>query len=235
MTQLKKADLIKILVEEYGYEKEDLKFDSQGKPYTNAKLQMLINAEKEDAEELEMNAHRVVEKDGTGLKDDDKVRVMSGSMGTVIYRSDTSRRVWKFTSFGQIETIPYGELVTIRNRFPRYYQEGWFIVLDKKVQDEFGLTQMYQNILTPENIDKVFQTTDIHKLDEFITYLPEGMKNAFINKAMELYNSNQLYDMRIINLIQDKFKFSLEDNAPLEDIAVKGNANERNIIIVDKV
>jgi len=230
---LKKPDLINILVENYGYEKEDLKFDSKGNPYTNAKLQALINAEKDDAEEMETNSNRVLAKEGNLLKDEDKVRVMSGSMGTVIYRSDVSRRIWKFTSFGQMESMPYGELVTIKNRFPRYFQEGWFVILDKQIQDEFGLTKMYENILTPDNIDDVF-LMPIEELTVLVNNLPEGMKSAFINKAQELYDKKNLNSMKVIDLIESKFGFSLRDNAPINDLALKGDLGRDNIIYVDK-
>ena len=59
---IKKTELIKTLVEEYGYEKEDLKFDADGKPYTNAKLQAMIHAEIADALALAEAENRVVVK-----------------------------------------------------------------------------------------------------------------------------------------------------------------------------
>lgn len=212
----KKDDLTKILIDKYGYEKEDLKFNAEGKPYTNAKLQILINEEEEDSKELETNKNRVVAKKDT-LKDEDKIKVMSGSMGTVIYRSDISRRIWKFTSFGQVESIPYGELVTIRNRFNGYFKNGWLIILDAEVQKEFGLTEMYQNILTPDNLNGVFQKS-IDEIEVIVDNLPDGMKNTFVNKAQELYASEKLDSVKVIKLIEEKFGFSLKDNAPLSDI-----------------
>lgn len=213
--KLTKKELIQILVDDYGYEREDLK-DTDGKPFTNATLEAMIEQEKEDAKQLEISKNRIVEKK-SAIKDDDKIAVMSGSMGAVIYRSDTSRRVWKFTRFGQIEYMPYGELVTIRNRFGGYYTDGWLVILDAQVQDEFGLTNMYKNILTPENIDEIFKKS-ADELEVIIDNLPDGMKNTFINKAQELYASGKLDSLRIIKLIESKFGFSLEDNAPLADI-----------------
>ncbi|AYP68249.1 hypothetical protein PQE75_gp230 [Bacillus phage vB_BcoS-136] len=226
MAQLKKADLIKILVEDYGYEKEDLKL------LTNAKLKGLIKQEEEDAKELELNENRVLVKDSTGLKDEDKVKVMSGDMGTVVYRSDISRKVWKFTGFGQIQSIPYGELVTMKNRFPLYFDRGLIIVLDKAVQDEFGLTEMYKNILTPQNIDGLFEM-NVDELEAFIDGLPESMKNTFVQKAKQLYETGKLYDIRIVRLVENKFGFSLEDNAPLKDLALEGKTNG-DVIYIDK-
>lgn len=231
MAQLKKADLIKILVEQYGYSEDDLK-DSEGKPFTNGKLQAMIKAEEEDAKEFETNKNRIVAKKGV-LKDEDKVMVMSGSMGTVIYRSDISHRMWKFTKFGQMEAIPYGELVAIRNRYFSYFSEGWLVVLDKDVQEEFGLTKLYENILTPDNIDLVFKKP-IEELEVLVKNLPEGMKNTFINKAQELYESGELDSLKVLKLIEDQFGFSIEDNAPVDDIAVEGDLGRDNIIYVDK-
>jgi hypothetical protein len=229
---VKKSDLIKILVEEYGYEKEDLKFDAEGRPYTNAKLQGIIDAEIKDAEEAETNKHRVVAKKST-IKDDDKIVVMSGSMGTVVYRSELSGRLWKFTKFGQMDSMPYSELVAIQNRFSGYFADGWIVVLDTKVQEEFNLTHMYKNILTPQNIEEVFNKP-AEELSVLVDNLPEGMKATFVNKAQELYEANKIDNYQVIRLIEDKFKFSLSDNAPISDIALEGNLDKDNIIYIGK-
>jgi hypothetical protein len=228
----KKADLIKILVEEYGYEKEDLKFDSDGKPYTNAKLQAIIDAEIADAKEAEINKNRIVAK-VSAIKEDEKIPVMSGSMGVVIYRSEISGKKWKFTQFGQMDTMPYSELLAIQNRYSGYFAEGWIIVLDSRVQEEFKLTNMYKNILTPQNIDEVFKKP-VEELQVIIDNLPDGMKVTFCNKAQELYAKNKIDNFKVIKLIEEKFGFSLDDNAPISDIAVEGNVGRDNIIYIDK-
>lgn len=229
--KLNKQELIDILVNNYGYEKEDLKFDVDGKPYTNAKLQSLIKQEEKDAEELDREATRVL-KPRSVLKEDDQVYVMNGLMGTLVYRSDRTRKVWKFTNFGQIDTIEYGELVTIRNRYSKYLTEGWLIVLDKAVQDEFKLTEMYQSILTPDNIEEIF-SKNVDELRVFIDNLPDGMKATFVNKAMEKYKQGTLDSVKTIRLIEEKFGFSLDDNSPITDVALKGNTNG-DIIYIKK-
>lgn len=228
----KKADLIKILVEEYGYDKEDLKFDAEGKPYTNAKLQAIIDQEVVDAQEAEMNKYRVVAKQQT-IKDDEKIVVMSGSMGVVVYRSELSGRLWKFTKFGQMDKMPYSELVAIQNHYSGYFADGWLIVLDPRVQEEFGLKNMYKNILTPQNIDEVFKKP-VEELTILVDNLPDGMKTTFVNKAQELYQSNKIDNYQVIKLIENKFKFSLDDNSPISDIAVESTLGKEKIIYVDK-
>ncbi|PGO60713.1 hypothetical protein [Priestia megaterium] len=207
---VKKADLIKILVEEYGYEKEDLKM------LTNGKLQAMIKQEEKDAEALENEATLVVAQDN-GIKDDDQIVVMNGLDGALTHRSTRTGRAWKFKAFGQTDKIPYGELQAIRNMNDRCFTEGWLIVLNKQVQEEFGLTEIYKNIITPQNIDEIFNK-DVDELEAFIDALPEGHKITFVAKARELFKSGKLDSRRVVDLIENKFKFSLEDNAPLSDI-----------------
>ncbi|MFS0905800.1 hypothetical protein AB3N02_22515 [Priestia aryabhattai] len=207
---LKKADLIKILVEEYGYEKEDIKL------LTNGKLQAIIKQEEADAKQFEEDSTRIVA-ETTGIKDDDQIVVMNGLDGNLKHRSDRTGRKWVFREFGQTDKIPYAELQAIRNMNERCFREGWLIVLNKQVQEEFGLVELYKNIITPDNINEIFKK-NAEELEAFIDALPEGMKVTFVAKARELYNSKQLDSRAVVELIESKFKFSLEDNAPLSDI-----------------
>lgn len=231
--QVKKADLIKILVEEYGYEKEDLKFDAEGKPYTNAKLQAIIKAEEADAKELEAEATRV-KAPVSSMKESDKIYVMNGISDVVVYHSERSNKTWLFNKFGDQDTIEYSELVTMRNRYPRYFTEGWLIVLDKKVQEEFKLTEMYKNILTPDNIDNVF-LMPVEELEKFVDSLPEGQKVSFVNSAQERYEQDKLDNFKTIKFIENKFNFKFDDNAPLEDVVdSKEKSGSANIIVVEK-
>lgn len=232
MAQLKKADLIKILVEEYGYDAEDLKFDSEGKPYTNAKLKAMIKAEEEDQEQYELESTRVVAKKSS-INDNDKILVMNGLSGALIYHSSLTRKRWKFLRFGQQASMEYAELVEMRNSKPRYFEKGWLIVLDKNVQDEFNLSEMYQNILTPQNVDDVFRMP-IEELKVFVDSLPEDMKTTFVNVAKERYENKQLESLRVLEYIQEEFDFSFSDNAPLGDIVTSAKKGKDNIIYVEK-
>lgn len=211
MAQLKKSDLIKILVEEYGYEKEDIKL------FTNAKLQATIKQEEADAESFAVES--TFEKASSQqFKDEDVIIIMSGASGAYTHKSRNGR-VWKFREFGQKDKMPYGELLAIKNVAPKVLENGYIIVLNKDVAENLGLTQIYKNIIMPEQFDEVFKKS-VEELETFVDALPEGMRIAFVSKARELYASRQLYDIRVVEMIQNKFGFSLEDNAPLGDIVV---------------
>jgi len=233
MKQVTKNDLIKILVETYGYEKNDLK-DSDGKPYTNAKLQGMIKAEESDAKEAEKEVTRVLAP-ATKIKDSDLIVFMNGRSDTVIYHSEKTGRSWQLNKFGDRDSMEYGELKTMNYRHPRFIEEGWFIILDRAVQEELKLTEKYENILTPDNVDKIF-SLDIESLDLFIDALPEGQKLSFVNLAQEKVANGTLDSIQVSNFIQEKFKFRFEDNAPIEDTILSSEkVGLANIIIVDKI
>jgi hypothetical protein len=208
--KLNKRELIEILVNNYGYEADDIKM------LTNAKLEGMIKQEEADAEELE-NQEQVYHAKASNFKDDDMIPVMNGTGGSLTHRSRSTGRLWKFKEFGQQDKIPYGELLSIRNLAPSVFEEGWIIVLNRQIQDDFGLTEKYKNILTPENINTVF-TKSVDEIKVFVNALPEGMKVTFIAKARELYNAKKLDSKRVIDFIEEYFGISLEDNAPLADI-----------------
>lgn len=220
--KMTKKELIEVLVNKYGYDKSDLK-DENGRLFTNAKLESIIKQEEEDAKRLENEEMMIVAKDN-GFKDDDLIVVMSGLPGTLIHRSQTTGRVWRFHGFGQTDKIPYSELLRIRNSNPKVFEQGWMIILNRKLQEEFNLTEKYKNILTPENIETVFKK-DLDDLKLFVKALPEGMKVTFINKARELYQNGKLDSIKVIDFIQEEFNISLDDNAPLSDIAVPAKRN----------
>lgn len=221
--KLTKPELVEILVNEYGYDKADLK-DADGKPFTNAKLEGMIRQEEKDAEQLEVEETIVKAKD-VKIKDDDEIIVMNGLDGSLTHRSDSTGKVWRFMEFGQTDKIPFGELLRIRNQNPKVFTDGWMIILNRKIQEDFGLIETYKNILTPETIDEVFDK-DIDELKAFVEALPKGMKVTFVSKARELYQANELDSISVVRYIQDTFGISLDDNAPMSDIAVKAKKED---------
>jgi hypothetical protein len=208
--KLSKKELINLLVESYGYDESDIKM------FTNAKLEGMIKQEEADAEALEVEETVIIAKD-KGFKDDDLIIVMNGLYSPLTHRSSSSGRIWKFSGFGQTQKIPYSEILSIRNIASVVFDEGWLIILNRQIQKDLGLIELYKNIITPENIDEIFNKSS-DDLEAFIDSLPKGMKVTFISKARDLYNDKKIDSVRTIKMIENKFGISLDDNAPLSDI-----------------
>lgn len=207
--QPNKQELINILIETYGYKEEDIS------TLTNAGLKSLIKKEEDEAEDFE--ASLTVEKVKQVFKDDDLVHVMSGFGGSLRYKSIRNDRVWMFSNFGQVDKLPYAELLNIKNNSPKVFSDGWIIILNKQIQEDFGLVETYKHIITPENIDSIF-SKNATEVEDFLNNLPKGMKAVFFSKARELYNKNILDSRSLIELIEEHFDVSLKDNAPITEV-----------------
>lgn len=216
--KLNKKELTEILVNEYGYEKEDLK-DAEGKPFTNAKLESLIKQEEKDAQQAEFEETIVPAEKYVEIKDEDLIQVMNGEQGELIHRSKRTGRMWKFTKFGQVDKMPFIELLNIQNRNPRCFEEGRLIILNQNVIEQFGLEDVYKKVVTPQNLDDLF-TKDVEEVTETIQNLPQSMKSTFFARAKELYAKGQLDSIKLKNAIEKEYGISIEDNAPLDDIAI---------------
>lgn len=209
----KKQELINILKKEYGYTDADLK-NSDGKPLTNGQLELMIKKEEMDKD---VASEEVVVAKRQKINDDDLIPVMNGLSGTLIHTSPTTGRSWIFKQFGQQEKIPYSELLSLRNRSPKVFNEGWLIILNRQVQEDFQLTEIYKNIITPDSINSVFDK-NVDELRVFVDALPEGMKTTFFAIARERYLNKKLDSVAVVEFIENRFNISLKDNAPLNDI-----------------
>lgn len=212
---MKKAELIDVLKDDFGYSDSDL-VGEDGKVFTNAELKTLIEKEVEYEKEYKIK-DTIVTESRRAIGDNDLITVMNGLNGSLTHRSLSTGRVWKFLEFGQTDRIPYSEIISIRNSNPKVFRDGWLIVLNPQVQEELGVKGMYQNIITPDNFDDIISKS-IEELNDIIDLLPEGMKETFFSKARELYQSGKIDSKKKIDFIENKFNTSFEDNAPLSDI-----------------
>lgn len=233
-----KKEMVDLLVNEYGYDVSDLK-DDKGNIFRNADLEALIDKEEKAIEEIErrdkveLEAEEAVEEEDDifslnedafkpkhSFNDNDLILCMSGVRGDMRFVSNLSNFTVKTTQFGQTVKIPYKDLVYVHNIAPKAFHDGKIIVLNEHLQEEFGLEDVYKRVITPKNIRKVLGL-DADELSEFILDMPSGMKPALYDEARKLYRAGKLDSRRTVEVIENEFGVSLEDNAPLKDAVGK--------------
>lgn len=226
--------MVDLLVNEYGYDVSDLK-DDKGNIFRNADLEALIDKEEKVIEEIEkkdkvgLEAEKSVEEEDDifslnedafkpkhTFNDNDLILCMSGVRGDMRFVSNLSNFTVKTTQFGQTVKIPYKDLVYVHNIAPQAFHDGKIIVLNEHLQEEFGLEDVYKKVITPKNIRKVLEL-DADELSGFISDMPSGMKPALYDEARKLYRAGKLDSRRTVEVIENEFGVSLEDNAPLKD------------------
>ena len=229
-----KKEMVDLLVNEYGYDVNDLK-DDKGNIFRNADLEALIDKEEKAIEEIEkenkveLEVEEVAEEEDDifslnedafkpkhTFNDNDLILCMSGVSGDMRFVSNLSNFTVKTTQFGQTVKIPYKDLVYVHNIAPRAFHDGKIIVLNEHLQEEFGLEDVYKKVITPKNIRKVLEL-EADELSGFISDMPSGMKPALYDEARKLYRAGKLDSRRTVEVIENEFGISLEDNAPISD------------------
>lgn len=228
-----KKEMIKLLTDEYGYKEEDLK-DDRGNTLTNKALEDIIKKEEESSTEVVNESYDkqsdgrdsedgdIFEVDETvfasrhNLKDDDLILCMSGVSGSLNFISPLSGFRASTSGFGQTLKIPYRDLVYVRNIAVDAFEKGQIIVLNKAIQEEFGLTDLYKAVITPKNIREVINM-EAGDLSQFISDMPESMKSALYDEARKMYDAGALDSVSTIKVLEEEFGISFEDNSPIED------------------
>lgn len=223
-----KAEIVDLLVEKYGYDVRDLK-DDKGNIFNKPVLEDILEKEKsKEVEEVQEVEEEVEEendifalnedafKPSHVFDDNDLILCMSGVKGNMTFKSQLSGFTVKTTNFGQTVKIPYKDLVYVHNISPRAFHEGNIIVLNEHLQEEFNLGDVYKNVITPNNIQKVLQL-DSEDLSKFISDMPSGMKPALYDEARKMYRDGRLDSIRTVEAIEKEFGVSLEDNAPISE------------------
>lgn len=216
--KMKKKELINLLVDKYGYAENDLK-KNDGQWLTNPALRTIIEEEMSDEKNYK-DKEQIKEKARREFKDDDLIDIMNGTKGELVHRSQRTGRMWVFRDFGIVQRMPYSEVVDLYNNNHKVFTNATLIILNKQLQEDFDLSNVYRNVLTPQNIKKIFKE-DTDKMKKIVDSMPEASKIVFINTAKEMYKSGSIDSMSKIKFIESEFNLSLDDGTPLGDF-VKG-------------
>lgn len=222
-----KAEIVDLLVEKYGYDVRDLK-DDKGNVFNKPVLEDILEKEEAKDKQVAQGTEAPEEEDDIFalnedafkpshvFDDNDLILCMSGVRGNMTFKSQLSGFTIKTTKFGQTVKIPYKDLVYVHNISPNAFHEGHIIVLNEHLQEEFNLGNVYKNVITPNNIQKVLNL-DSEDLSKFISDMPSGMKPALYDEARKMYRNGKLDSIRTVEAIEKEFGVSLEDNAPISE------------------
>ena len=123
-----------------------------------------------------------------------------------------------FERFGETKKISYGDIVAINENHRNFKEAGYYIILDDKIVEEEGLTEIYSKILNKEKIESI------------IANEPD---------AMELFQSTNpkqqkiIVDMIVLKLVNGEY---IDQNLVLAIDRFNNPKNDKNITgIFDRV
>jgi hypothetical protein len=115
-------------------------------------LQVIAVQNKEDSHESGEDDF-----DNVKIGSDEYIKVMSlySSLLNLTTQPFGKGKVFSFNGFGIVKRIVYHELVDIMDNHYNFLEKGYFVILDKRVVRKHGLDDIYTNILSKANIDKI--------------------------------------------------------------------------------
>lgn len=220
-----KKEMEDLLVEKYGYDRKELK-DDKGNRLNNSVLEEMI-AKEEANESSDKEGSKEESQDSFGLDetvfeanhnldDKDLVLCMSGVNGDLNFSSPLSNFRVQTKDFGQTMKIPYGDLAYVHNIAPDAFEQGKIVILNKQVQKEFGLEDIYKHVITPKNVREVIKL-DADELKDFLAQMPKAMKVSLYNEARKMYQQGKIDSIKTVKVIENEYNVSLEDNAPINN------------------
>jgi hypothetical protein len=197
-----KEEIKQELIEKFKFEEKDLE------EFGYHDLKKKLKEEQSIVEPIIKETKQEPKKEKRVVNRDDLVTIMNTTTGRVLYNSKKTGAEWVFNDYGDTDEIEVSELITMKNAHPRYLKEPWLLVLDDDVVDYLGLSQLYENVLNPDELDQFFKLHE-DQMKSIIEKAPRGIRQLIVSVA-NLKIANKSFDsLSKINLIEETFKIEL--------------------------
>lgn len=148
---------------------------------------------------------------------DTVVPVVCNVIGGAIYKSAKINGytiIWD--SYGSVEYVELSELVGMRNTARRFYEDNWIVLEDTdeytaiQLYDFLKVTKYYENVLTPETIDTVFDL-EPSEIIRTVSGFSKGMRDTIATRSKIKIDAKELDSNNKIQALETalKVKFSI--------------------------
>lgn len=143
---------------------------------------------------------------------DKVVKVMSLFRGILNLSRGRDKEELRFTEFGEIKRVQYGQLLEVLDRNEAFYKNGLFIILDKDIVKKLGYEEM--NILNKEQIERVIDFT-CKTEDAFELYKSgtDRQKATIVDALIENIRDGKSVNQNLVRLIEQESKVKINEQA----------------------
>jgi hypothetical protein len=148
------------------------------------------------------------------ITDDTIVNVLNNCKGILYYKS-TSNVVKEWGAQGDEQEFTIKELKEMKAQQSVFFKENWVIFPEDQLDviAHLKIDNHYKNAILPDDIDAMLQKS-VDELSVILDTVTSGVKALILGKAREKYESKELTDTHIINLIQDKLNADIDIENP---------------------
>lgn len=134
----------------------------------------------------------------------DLVCVQSCFHGDLFYKSKRNGSIVEWQTFGEEQYMDVDELMYMRNTQPTFFKEQWIRLVGDNADNVFTflhLDRYCKNNLKFDNFDDIFEM-EPDTIKSVVKEFAPSLRDSFARRAMELIDSEDLTDLKIIKAIE---------------------------------
>ena len=136
---------------------------------------------------------------------DDMIECRSVTGGELIMIGDKTRLHYTWSDYGDTAYVEYQDLQAMQSRKSGFLTKPRFIIEDEELVSQWAsmLKPIYSKINT-KDIEEFFNLP-INKFEAQLKVMPVGLKEAVKTRAVQMIQSDELYDIRKVRAIDAAF------------------------------
>lgn len=112
------------------------------------------------------------------------IHCMNNTMGGLTYRSMYGGKGFRVEGYGKQKRIQLQDLETLYSEQPIIIEEGWLYILDHDVIEYLYLTDLYENLISPKDVDRFINLPE-DEIREKLENAPVSMKNTIFKVVQD--------------------------------------------------
>lgn len=132
---------------------------------------------------------------------DDRIECRSVTGGELILIGQKSQLQYNWADYNDVAYVEYQDLQALQSRKSNFLTKPRFIIEDEELVEQWGsmLKPIYEKVID-QNIEDFFALPLI-KFKAQLNTMPDGLKDAIKTKAVQMIESEELYDIRKVREI----------------------------------
>lgn len=152
----------------------------------------IVDKEIVEASKKQASSKKVAKKYGPS----DLIECRSITGGELVLIGDKSKLQYTWADYGDIAYVEYQDLQALQSRKSGFLVKPRFIIEDEELVEQWEamLKPIYEKITT-QTVEGFFNLP-LNKFKSQLAIMPDGLKDAIKTKAVQMINSEELYDIR---------------------------------------
>ena len=131
----------------------------------------------------------------------DLIECRSVTGGELILLGQKSQLQYTWADYNDTAWVEYQDLQALQSRRSQFLIKPRFIIEDEELVEQWGsmLKPIYEKVIN-QNIEDFF-ALPLNKFKAQLNIMPDGLKDAIKTKAVQMLQSDELYDIRKVREI----------------------------------